>query len=111
MSKNKESPKHGSLSSPIERPNDPVVNIRSGGGEAEDDDYISDDIAHRPPWVLDPAMLGDGSADLGEIERRRRPWIKTRFLGVLLLYFFFLWKSNTERNAHLQTPISMSRGD
>src|SRR5207237_601848 len=35
------------------------------------------------PWVLDPAVLGDGRADLREPERRRRSGVELTTLGAV----------------------------
>uniref|UniRef100_A0A0A9DI07 Fad7 n=1 Tax=Arundo donax TaxID=35708 RepID=A0A0A9DI07_ARUDO len=68
-SEDEERPEHGALRGPVEGPDELAVEARGGGGE----DDVAQDVAHGAPGVLDPAVLGDGDADVGEPERRRRP--------------------------------------
>lgn len=71
MAENEESPKHGSLSGPVKRPNDPSIRIESGEGQCENDEKIPENVAEGPPWILDPAMLWNSGSDLGNLERWR----------------------------------------
>lgn len=77
VAQNKESPEHGTLRNPVQRPHNPAVDIRRRHGEPGDDGDVSDDVAHRPPRVLHPAVLGYCRPDLGQPEGRRAARIET----------------------------------
>ena len=85
VAEDEERPEHGALRGPVQRPDEPAVEARGGGGEPQDDDDVAEDVAHGAPGVLDPAVLGDGGADLRQPERRRRPGVEVPARGGLLL--------------------------
>lgn len=72
MAKNKDSPEHCPLSSPVERPHSPRIEEERSSGKSKYDDNVSENIAKRPPRILDPTMLRNGSSDLRNLKRR---WI------------------------------------
>jgi hypothetical protein len=76
VAEDEERPEHGALRGPVERPDEPAVEARGGRGEPQDDDDVAQHVGHGAPGVLDPAVLGDGSADLRQPERRRRPRVE-----------------------------------
>ena len=79
-------PEHGALRGPVQRPDEPAVEARGGGGEPQDDDDVAEHVANGAPGVLDPAVLGDGRTDLRQPERRRRPGVEVPARGLLLLH-------------------------
>ena len=78
VSQHEERPEHGALRRPVERPHEPAVEARGGGGEPQHQDDVAQDVAHGAPGVLHPAVLGDGGADVGQPERWRRRGVKRR---------------------------------
>lgn len=109
VTKNKESPEHGALSNPVERPNDPVVEVGRHSRQAKNDNDISDDIAHRSPRVLHPTMFGNRRSDGGQFERRRSTWVEFTLFAVtnsinnlsLLSLLFFTHVRDPQRSAHI----------
>jgi hypothetical protein len=81
MPEDEESPEHGALRDPVKRPDEPAVEARGGRGEAEHDDDVAQHVAHGAPGVLDPAVLGDGRADLRQPEWRGRPGVESAAVG------------------------------
>jgi hypothetical protein len=76
MTEDEEHLKHCSLRRLVERPHQSVVEVHNSG-KAEHDHDVTQDVAHGAPWVLDPAMLGYGSANVDETERRGVPQHQT----------------------------------
>jgi hypothetical protein len=83
VAEDEERPEHGALRGPVERPDEPAVEARGGGGEPQDDDDVAEHVAHGAPGILDPAVLGDGRADLRQPERWRRPGVEDPARGLL----------------------------
>jgi hypothetical protein len=76
VSQHEERPEHGALCRPVERPDEPAVEARRGGGETQHQDHVAHHVAHGAPGVLHPAVLGDGGADIAQPERWRRRGVK-----------------------------------
>lgn len=93
MSEDEESPEHGALGEPVERPEGPAVERGSGESEQGDDDCVAEDVAHGPQGVLHPAVAGDGRPDVADPEGRRLPGLdlpRRRLLGVECIHLLFL---------------------
>lgn len=115
MAENEESPEHGSLRNPIERPHYPVVKGRRGRGEPKYDHHVAHHVAHRPPRVLHPAMLGYGRSNLSQPERRRHPGVESCLLPVTPLQGglpaalaglpLILQGRHLQRRAHAERPL------
>lgn len=77
MSKNKQCPEHCPLGSPVQWPNQPAVRVNGSHCQPKHHNNIPEDITHRLPWILDPAMLGNRSSNISNPERRWRTGIKS----------------------------------
>lgn len=71
MAEDEEGPEHGALGDPVDRPEEPGVEGDGGGEEGGDGGEVPGDVGEGAPGALDPAMWGDGGADVGDFERRR----------------------------------------
>ena len=79
MSKNKNSPEHCSLSSPIEWEKDPRIKVDCSSNQCNNHQDIPQSITERHPGILDPAMLGNSSSDLSNLKWRWRTWVEIIF--------------------------------
>ena len=79
VAEDEQGPKHGALGRPVDRPEDPAVEVGGGGEERGDGDEIPGDVAEGAEGVLHPAMRRDRGADVGDLERRRRGGVE--FVG------------------------------
>lgn len=71
VSKDKERPKHCALRKPIQGPNKPAIDVSGGSGQTKHNCHIPSNEAHGLPGILHPAMLGNGSPNICQRERRR----------------------------------------
>lgn len=69
MAKNKNGPENCSLNRPIKRPEIPPINIHHDRRQQSHNGEIPENITHRPPWILDPAMLGNSITDFSYSKR------------------------------------------
>lgn len=106
MAKNKQSPEHSWLSKPIQRPNNPVVVISSHRSQSKNDTHISYHVAHRPPWILNPTVLGNCCPNIRKLEWGRR--CKIKFLITISHIIVFFHLLNPQWGAHIQSPLSLS---
>ena len=119
MAKNKQSPEHGPLSSPIKRPNQPIVQISSSSSQPKNHNDIPHNIAHGLPRVLHPAMLWYSCPNISQIEW----WWSTRvkFWHFLFnhpiintvdyhpLLFLFFNRGYPQRGTNLQPPVPVPK--
>lgn len=77
MADNEESPEHGALEGPIERPEEPGIEMHSGSKQQSNYHYIPESVAEGPPGVLNPAMAGNRGSNLRNLEGRRRARIES----------------------------------
>ena len=82
MAEHKDSPEHGPLGQPIEWPHHPTVQEHRHGDKPDDGDSVPRYVAHRPPWILHPAMGWYGCPDLPQPE-----WWWVRRIEVFFLLF------------------------
>lgn len=117
MAEDEQGPKHGALGGPVDRPEGPSVEVGGGGEERGDGGEVAGDVAEGAPGVLHPAMRGDGGADVGDFERRRRGGIE--LVGGALADSFELAVVNlsfsaaevgTGRNGHFGGRGGLDRG-
>nr|GMC63839.1 hypothetical protein Iba_chr02cCG17040 [Ipomoea batatas]GME12650.1 hypothetical protein Iba_scaffold14043CG0090 [Ipomoea batatas] len=96
MAKNKESPEHGSLSQPIQRPNNPIIERSSHSCQSKHNCNIPNHKAHGLPRVLNPAMLRNGCSNIRQLKWGWCPRVKKLIpipidnIDTLPLFFLFL---------------------
>jgi len=112
MTKNKEGPEHCSLSSPIERPNYPVVEISCSSSQTKNHNDIPHYITHGFPRVLHPTVFRNGSSYICQIEGWWCTRVKFRYflsnpINAIHTFFFSLAGGNPHRCTHSQFPPSL----
>ncbi len=98
MSEDKEGPEHCALRQPIQGPNEPSVEVSSSGRQSKHNCDISGHETHGLPYILFPAMLGNGSSNVSQSKWRNRRWIKLPLLIIIIIIIFccsrfFRWQS------------------
>lgn len=111
MAENKETPEHSSLSKPVERPNNPIVEISGNSSQSKNHRHISHHIAHWPPRVLHPTMLRNGCSDIGQFEWGRCAGVEPSRLSAepidSIFFACFLTKGHGFHwRAYIQRPVS-----
>lgn len=81
VAEDEDGPEHGALGGPVEGPDEGGVEAEGGGDEGGDDEEIAEDVGEGAEGALDPAMRGDGGADVGDPERGWRRGVEGRGLG------------------------------
>lgn len=76
MSKNKQCPEHCTLGSPVQRPNQPAMEVNGSHCQPQHYNNIPQHITHRPPWILDPTVFRDRCSNISNSEGRGRTGIK-----------------------------------
>lgn len=71
VSDHKQSPEHGALSYPVERPRPPAVELKGSVGQGEDNCHVSHQVRKGADWISLPAVFGDGVSEVFQRERWR----------------------------------------
>ena len=118
MAQDEESPEHGALHEPIERPKQPWMHVSeemSRRSQKRNDGDVTQEISNGAQRVFLPAFLGDSRTDLGQGESRRLEEGRGHLLLVCAtiaasIFFFFTVESVSSASISVREDGGRSHG-